>query len=1198
VSAGYVNSGDVNCTSKDIDIAIAKVSEYSFTSATGPFTTLAPNATIACTPGQTIYVRTSAVLLNNAHERYDVGLWINPAAGQSALTGTNCTHFNLLTSDTSLGVSDLDSDQCGDISSEQDTVVVPLDVLTLTCADPDNNGFVEVGACAAWQNSIGETDITKATSRVCPVTSPPRGGTTSTADGFRWGTTPETPAKCKCNPLQLPIEIQSILRIQKVTVPASDATPFTFTPTGWNSNTTFTRAGNQGSFASGPLPNGTYSVAETVVSGWSLTGRSCVITGTATPKTFTSVTNGVSVDLSQGEDVTCTFTNTKQPVLRIDKVTVPSGDTQSFTFTPSYNSGTTFNLTDAATPNSSGPIAVGTHTVAETVPSGWTLTSRACVLTGTATAKTFSNITNGVSVDLAAGEDVTCTFTNTKQAILRIDKVTSPSGDTQSFTFTPTGYNSGATFPLTDASTPFSSGFLAPGTYAAAETVPSGWALTSRACVLTGTATAKTFTQPTNGVSVTLAAGEDVTCTFTNTKQAILRIDKVTLPAGDPTSFTFTPTYNSGTTFGLTDASTPNSSGFLAPGSQTVTETVPSGWALTGRACVLTGTATAKTFTSPTNGVTLTLAAGEDVTCTFTNTKATQLRIDKVTVPSGDTQSFTFTPTGWNSGATFPLTDAATPFASGNLTPGTYAAAETVPSGWALTGRACVLTGTATAKTFTSVTNGVSVDLQPGEDVTCTFTNTKQAIIRTDKVTLPSGDTQSFTFTPTGYNSGATFPLTDAATPFSSGFVAPGSAYSTAETVPTGWDLTNRTCVLTGTATAKTFTSITNGVTVTPNAGEDITCTFTNTKRAQIRIDKVTLPAGSSTLFTFTPSYNGGTTFDLADATTPNASGLIVPGSVTVTETVTSGWVLNNRACVLTGTATAKTFTSPSNGVTLTLNPGEDVTCTFTNARTVVLVDKVLTGGGTQSFDFSESGQTNFPLTDAAVAHKAVNPSLGAGHQVCELLLAVAWNATFTVNGAPVVPTVDGTTGTSCITFTVAAGDSINVVVTNTPPPGGGTRTIGYWKNHASCATSNGGQYQRSIDRGEPEANLDFYLGGAGVVSIYPIGDITTLSCTEAVNLLSKNAKDGGKRAGDPIYNMVAQLLGAKLNVAAGAGSCPVLATALADAQTFLDNLNFDGLGSYKGVLSASDQTSVNNWAAIFGSYNEGTLGAPCPTHI
>jgi hypothetical protein len=169
-------------------------------------------------------------------------------------------------------------------------------------------------------------------------------------------------------------------------------------------------------------------------------------------------------------------------------------------------------------------------------------------------------------------------------------------------------------------------------------------------------------------------------------------------------------------------------------------------------------------------------------------------------------------------------------------------------------------------------------------------------------------------------------------------------------------------------------------------------------------------------------------------------------------------------------------------------------------------------------------------------------------------------------------------------------------VVTNTPPPGGGTRTIGYWKNWSSCAQSNGGQYDKAIAKGMPEATLDNYLGAGS--TIYPLGDITLLSCTQAVNLLAKNAIDGSKRAGDPVYNMVAQLLGAKLNVAAQAGTCATLLTALGQAQTFLDNLGFLGTGSYKGVLSASDQTLVNGWAGIFGSYNEGTLGGGCPTHI
>jgi hypothetical protein len=218
---------------------------------------------------------------------------------------------------------------------------------------------------------------------------------------------------------------------------------------------------------------------------------------------------------------------------------------------------------------------------------------------------------------------------------------------------------------------------------------------------------------------------------------------------------------------------------------------------------------------------------------------------------------------------------------------------------------------------------------------------------------------------------------------------------------------------------------------------------------------------------------------------------------------------------------------------------------------------------------------------------------LAAGtYRVCETNLFAGW---FDPTAAGYTLVGDGL-GNFCATFALAAGETKTIHFVNQRPPGGGTRTIGYWKNWSSCGQSNGKQYDKAIAAGEPEATLDFYLGAGS--SIYPIGDITSLTCEQAVNLLSKNAINGEKRAGDPIYNMVAQLLGAKLNLAAGAGGCAALTTALTAAQTFLDNLGFLGTGSYKDSLSAADKALVNGWAGVFGSYNEGTLGGGCPTHI
>jgi hypothetical protein len=362
-----------------------------------------------------------------------------------------------------------------------------------------------------------------------------------------------------------------------------------------------------------------------------------------------------------------------------------------------------------------------------------------------------------------------------------------------------------------------------------------------------------------------------------------------------------------------------------------------------------------------------------------------------------------------------------------------------------------------------------------------------------------------------------------------------------------------------------------------------------------IRVSKATVPTTDPGKFDFNI---GATGFDNSGAGYGNGQGTgyqtIAIGAITVSEAGHTGTSLTNYVSALECSKTVGSNTGTSGSVTAAY--GDSISCTFTNSRKAVLiVDKVVVGGGTQLFDFSQEGISNFQLADATTPKKTVD-LLPDTYTVCELALAVAWNLTVTKNGSSVTPSINGTTGDGCYDVVLAYGDSTTLVFTNSPPPGGGTRTIGYWKNWSSCAQSNGKQYDKAIAKGTPEATLDFYLGAGS--SIYPLGDITSLTCLQAVNLLSKNAIDGSKRAGDPIYNMVAQLLGAKLNVAASAGTCPTLLTALAAAQTYLDGINFLGTGSYKGTLSATDQNNVNTWAGIFGSYNEGTLGGGCPTHI
>jgi hypothetical protein len=131
-----------------------------------------------------------------------------------------------------------------------------------------------------------------------------------------------------------------------------------------------------------------------------------------------------------------------------------------------------------------------------------------------------------------------------------IEKVT-VGGAGGPFDFTTTGGLSPSSFDLTTtgagaankAARTYSG--LSAGDYSVTESAPpAGWVLSNVSCTAGGVVDQNNAAK----VNITLTPGATVTCTFTNTKQAQLRVAKVTVPADDPTEFTFTPTnWNSGT---------------------------------------------------------------------------------------------------------------------------------------------------------------------------------------------------------------------------------------------------------------------------------------------------------------------------------------------------------------------------------------------------------------------------------------------------------------------------------------------------------------------------------------------------------------------------------------------------------------------------------------------------------------------------
>jgi len=301
-------------------------------------------------------------------------------------------------------------------------------------------------------------------------------------------------------------------------------------------------------------------------------------------------------------------------------------------------------------------------------------------------------------------------------------------------------------------------------------------------------------------------------------KQGKIIVEKQTIPDGASGSFTFT-----GDAAGTISDNGQIMVANLAPGIYTSTEMVPVGWNLTSITCddaKSSGNLATKTAT-------FRLEAGETVKCTFTNitnTKQGTIVIKKTAMGGNGTFNYTGTGTGIPSSFNITTSGGTGIQTFSNIAPGTYKVTESgLLAGWGFTSLIC-----SDPDGGTTVSGQTAkIDLDAGETVTCTFTNTKKGTIKVKKLTDPSPDPTNTSFTFTGHAAGS---IKNGGV-ITVGNLLPGT-YTSTEIVPSGWDLTAITCDDGASANPSSGDVSNKKATFKLDPGETVTCTFNNTKTA------------------------------------------------------------------------------------------------------------------------------------------------------------------------------------------------------------------------------------------------------------------------------------------------------------------------------------------------------------------------------
>lgn len=246
-----------------------------------------------------------------------------------------------------------------------------------------------------------------------------------------------------------------------------------------------------------------------------------------------------------------------------------------------------------------------------------------------------------------------------------------------------------------------------------------------------------------------------------------------------------------------------------------------------------------------------------------------------------------------------------------------------------------------------------------------------------------------------------------------------------------------------------------------------------------------------------------------------------------------------------------------------------------------LIICKVGNDVGTFTFNYSFVVNPTDPTPGPAVPGGSVNVAVGGCATIASpLTITDRYLATVTEQAPPVnwaltdltvvlsgaggdAPIIDKTNRTATVRVSNDQGATITFTNTFTPPPGGCTFTLGYWKTHSEFGPAPYNNTWAQLSNG---ASTIFYLSGASWYDVFHTAP-----------------------AGNAYYNLAHQFQAATLNTLWGA-SVPA---AVAAAMTAADGLFLIHTPAYIGTLKGTNalRQQFISLAGILGAYNEGTTG-------